>query len=131
MFFINYTIGLNINGLETRAIIETKRSLDMNEYVCDFDIINIYYGERLATSSFKSFIKQLFKTALESISDNWISFNSSNNVVTINFMDFIKEDVSLVSYKTIFYDTIGTRKIVAISDGLNEIGRLSLRYIRD
>ena len=129
--FINYTIGLNINGLETRAIIETKRSLDMNEYVCDFDIINIYYGERLATSSFKSFIKQLFKTALESISDNCISFNSSNNVVTINFMDFIKEDVSLASYKTIFYDTIGTRKIVAISDGLNEIGRLSLRYIRD
>ena len=129
--FINYTIGININGFESRVIIETKCLDPLEEFALDFKVTNIYYGQVNASSAFKAYIRDLFRSAFVSLDDgSWITYQKTNSLVTINFMDLIKNDSELGVYKDIFYDTEGTRQIRTISDGLNEIGKLSLRFIR-
>lgn len=126
--FINYTIGVNINGLETRIVIETKALDPINEFACDFVINNIYYGQETVSSSFKSYAKELLNRALSSV--DYFVAKPKSNLVTINFVDLFDEVESLGAYKSLFYDSIGTRQFVVDSAALNEVGKLSIHFVR-
>lgn len=129
--FINYTVGVNLNGLETRAIIETKCSPIVNEFAAEFDITNIYYGEKKASSQFAKVAKDFLKDALESMDDSsWMNYQPSNDTMTIDFSKLIKEDEELDPYKVAFYESEGTRSFTLSNNKLEENGRLSIRFAK-
>ena len=126
--FINYIFGININGLETRIIVETKALNPIDEFACDFAITNIYYGSEIPNASFKSYGKTLLSRVLSKL--DYITAKTKNNLVTIDFKPLF-EDESLASYKSIFYDSIGTRKLVVNSSHIKDVGSFSLRFARE
>lgn len=128
--FINYSIGLNVNGLETRVVVETKYLQIANEFEADFDISHIYYGNKLADDSTKSNIKELFKMIIQSINDSWISYKENANKVSFDFSKLIKDDGDLAVYKDIFYDLGGTRAFDISSNKVNETGEFSLYFTK-
>ena len=126
--FVNYTIGLNVNGLETRAVVETKCMPVANEFEADFDITHVYYGNKLADDSSKKTIKDLFSATIQSIGDSWISYQANANKVMFDFTKLIKEDADLAIYKDIFYDLGGTRAFDISNNKVNEAGEFALYF---
>ena len=129
--FINYTLGINVNGLETRAIIETKCSPIDNSFSADFVISNIYFGSKKAEDKFATVVKNFFDDALSSMDDaSWMSHERGSNSMTINFDKLVQNDDALVTYQDIFYNAGGTRSFLISNNGINESGVLSIRFAR-
>ena len=138
--YFNYTVGININGLETRAIIETKCTPLANSFVADFEITNIYYGETVAEEGFQSKIKEYFKTALDSMTDNaWITYEPDDgmggrltNVIRMDFDRLVDTEAELAPYKTAFESAGGTKSFSIDRDnvGLGNRGNLELFYTK-
>ena len=136
--YFNYTVGVNINGLETRAIIETKCNPKDNSFVADFEITNIYYGQTIAEEGFQSKIKDYFKSAIQSMTDNaWITYEPDDglggklaNTIRIDFDRLIDTEPSLEDYKTVFASAGGTKSFAIDKDaeGLGNRGKLELYY---
>lgn len=138
--YFNYTVGININGLETRAIIETKCEPIANSFTADFKISNIYYGETVAGEDFQAKIKDYFKSAIDSMTDNaWITYEPDDgmggklaNTIRMNFDRLVDTEGELAAYKTAFDTAGGTREFSIDKDavGLGNRGSLELFYAK-
>ena len=130
--FISYTIGLNINGLETRAIIETQAYPYSNDFITDFEANNVYFGSKVASNSFRTLILDLFEEAIVGMDDfSWFRFNRDNDVMTIDFSKVIKQDPELNEYEDIFYENEGHKEMKINENTVEESGGFVLNYSRD
>ncbi len=137
--FFNFTLGVNINGLETRAIIETKCEPKENSFVADFKISNIYYGETTAASELQGKVEEYFESAISKIAEtdnSWIIFEPTDDgvkvkdTIRINFDRLIDNEESLAPYKAAFEAAGGTKSITIDKDevGINKRGKLELHF---
>lgn len=132
--YLNYTLGININGLETRAIIETECQPVANSFKANFKISNIYYGSKVAKDKFQKVVKDFFSDAINSMDDSsWVSFDKENNVIAFNFDKLFEKD-ELVPYQVSFDAAGGGTKSLHIDKdnvGLGGEGQLSLHFARE
>lgn len=136
--FMNFTVGINLNGLETRAIVQTHVVPAENKFAADLIIDNIYYGTKIAPESFTKVVKEFLDEGVgdnkDALKDDTFKYDKSLNKFTINFEPMITE--SLADYQTAFElkDIPGVpdgEKSIKISDNrLGENGKLSLKYKR-
>lgn len=127
-------MGINLNGLETRAIIETKAAPKNNSFACDFTIENIYYGSTPAPDGFMTMVKNFLEDGVNSMEDHtWFEYHKAENKFTIDFDKMLKTDLGLAPYYNVF-DTlaIGRRDFHIDKEkvGLNGNGKLSLWFDR-
>lgn len=132
--YINFTMGINLNGLETRAIIETKATPKNNSFACDFTIENIYYGSTPAPDGFTTMVKNFLEDGVNSMEDHtWFEYHKADNKFTIDFDKMLKTDIGLAPYYNVF-DTLGIGRrdfhIDKEKVGLNGNGKLSLWFDR-
>ena len=128
---MNFTICLNVNGLETRAIIQTRLAeKGDNDYQMKFNLQDVYYGEKLADADTKAMIMDLFEKGMEKLCNYQYSIEYDKEAKAINF-DFgatIKVRYGLEDYKPAFYDQVCTRSISVTGSQINEVGAISLRF---
>lgn len=102
--FMNFSIGININGLETHSIIETKCEPIANSFKANFSIEHVYYGSEIASESFEKVVKEIFKEAVDPDSPKaWVSYDGATDVMTMDF-----EKILDTSYLNVF-NTKGTK----------------------
>ena len=127
--FLNFTLGININGLETRAIIETKANYVDNSYIADFRIQNVYYGKTIADKDFATLVKNLVAEGFASLYEHdWISFTGKDNSMLINFDRLLATSDELEEYNLVFDKTLGKRYFKIEANPVNENGSFSLYY---
>ena len=130
--FISYTMGINLNGVETRAIIETQAYPYPNDFITDFEINNIYYGSKVASESFGDLIFDFFIDAIKGMEDNsWFTYNRDNKTIAIDFSTMIKSDPDLEGYRIVFYENEGKKEMIINENTVDESGSFTLRYSRD
>lgn len=86
--FLNFTIGINVNGLETRLIIQTKfEAAETNDSwsgAFSFDNESIYLGNKQVESKLADLMITFMKDAISGMADNeWIALEG--NSIVINF----------------------------------------------
>ena len=132
--YFNYTLAININGLETRAIIETQCEPVANSFKANFKITNIYYGAKVAKDKFQKVIKDFFNDAINSMDDSsWVSFDRENDVIGFDFDKLFEKD-ELTAYQASFEAAGGGTKSFSIDKdnvGLGGEGQLSLHFVRE
>lgn len=128
---ITFTFGINVSGVETHAIIETKQVSTFNEFASDYKVNKVYYGEKEASSLLSGTIKGLFKDLVSSLGDgSGISYTPSNSLVTFDYTNLIKDDPELASYYDVFYEHEGLKAMDISSTSIDEVGYIYLNYSR-
>lgn len=131
--YLNYTLCININGLETRAIIETECQPVANSFKANFAINEIYYGTKPAKAKFQKVVKDFFSDAINSMDDSsWVHFDKDNDIISFDFDKLFEKD-ELSAYKTAFeLGGNGTKSFCIDKDnvGLGGEGQLSLHFAR-
>ena len=132
--YLNYTLCININGLETRAIIETECEPVANSFKANFKINEIYYGAKVAKDKFQKVVKDFFSDALNSMDDSsWARFDKENDIISFDFDKLFEKD-DLIAYQAAFeIGGGGTKSFFIDKDnvGLGGEGQLSLHFARD
>lgn len=127
--YLNFTIGVNINGLETRATIQTVCIPVDNSFQTSFKIKEVYFGELVAPESFSTMCKNLFSDALDSMKDrSWIEHEKGSDTMTLNFDKLLAEDSALEEYNEAFSMLGGIRRFVIDGSSLTDNGELALWY---
>ena len=127
--YLNFTIGVNINGLETRATIQTKCAPRQNSFQTEFKIQNIYFGNNVAPEKFAEVCKNMFSDALDTMEDrSWIEHEKGSDSMTLNFDRLLSEDVELSDYNDIFNTIGGIRSFKVDGASLTSNGEFSLWY---
>lgn len=81
---IYYVVGININGLDTRLIVDTKLNNEVDEpYNLSFNIDNIYYGETIADQKLSNTIINMMGDAINGIGE-WVNFSAETKTIEIN-----------------------------------------------
>jgi len=125
--YMSFTIGLNVNGLETRAIIETIGSGVEESFNHDFVIENVYFGSSLASESFKTFVIDLFDEALSSLTNSLMEFNKEVGLLTFNF-DKSLEKLDMNDYKVVFFEMGGYPLSNIKNISVSSLGSIDLYY---
>ena len=129
--FMNYTIGINVNGVETRAVIQSRMiEKAADDYKVKFALQDIYYGSKLADVSFKEMIMQIFEKGMEKLTKDQISayYDKDAKAVVFDFSTCIKTLVALDAYESAFYDQVGVRSLQISQSKVDEVGSINLRF---
>lgn len=124
---MSFTFGLNVNGLETRAIIDTVGSGVEESFNYDFVVENVYYGSGLASEPFKSFVIDLFDEALSSLTNSLMEFNKEVGLLTFNF-DKSVEKLDMNDYKVVFFEMGGYPRSNIKNISVSSLGSIDLYY---
>ena len=130
--FINYTIGININGLETRAILETKCEPIANSFMADFSITNVYFGSVIADEDFAKVAKDYFCDAVDTLADRdaWLIHEKGSDTIRIDFDKMVAEDDALADYDQALAKDVGTRTFKISNANVNGDGQIQIWFAR-
>lgn len=122
--YLNFAVGLNINGLETRAIIETEFAPEADQLKGTFEFKEVYLGNHRVTSDFKNTVFGYMGDAIEGMgsSNDWVSY-IQNSGVGIDFEKLLDlgDKAKLIS---------GTRSVEVAGEGLASNGELKILYTK-
>lgn len=124
--YLNFTVGVNINGLETRAIIETKLVSDANKLACSFEIGDIHFGTHKLQSGLASTIREYMKDAIAGLANDWISYDNANDQLKVDF-EAIFDTPEMADAKLAF-QVKGSRRLVVKGDGVTSKGEFVAEY---
>ena len=123
--YMNFTIGININGLETHTIIETECNPEDDSFKANFNIKHVYYGEAIASETLEKVIKEIFKEAVNPESNKaWITYDGENDTMSIDF-----EKILDLDYLNVF-DSKGTKSFYLdkVGSSVEDNGALQLWF---
>lgn len=124
---IYYVVGININGLDTRLIVDTKIDTFAEEaYKLKFTIDKIYYGETLSSEKLTSTILDMMGDAINNIGE-WVTFSPSTGVFEISVQDIV---YSNPTYGVLLRD-LGESRTVLSDVSLDEEGTIDIFFKAD
>lgn len=135
--YLNLAIGININGYETRAIIQTKFTPASNKFVAEIDYSQgIFYGTKAAPSNFRHSVEEFMDKAISNMvnSGNWDSLEHvpGSTKVRIDFDKMLAKNTKTAAFLTLF-DALGERRMVVENDTSNTnsvkgVGKLKIQF---
>ena len=99
--YLTFTVGINLNGLETRAIIEMKLVSLNNKLAGTFAFENIYLGELPVGTGLKNTIQKYVKEAIQGMENNsWITYTEAGSPgIKIDFEELFFSSADLTVFK--------------------------------
>lgn len=133
--YLNFALGVNLNGFETRAIIETKVTFAQDAFVAELDFSGgIYYGTKAAPQVFETAVKTYMDKAIDDLisGGGWdsLSHEHGSTKIKIDFDSMLKKNFKTNTYLTIF-DAFGERRINVENEGSSDVagnGKLAVQF---
>ena len=132
--YLNFAIGVNLNGFETRAIIETKFTPSQDKFVAELDFGGgIYYGSKAAPEVFETAVQTYMDKAIgDLINSGWksLSHEQGSTKVKIDFDELLNSKLETSAYLSVF-DAFGERRIIVENEGSQTVtgnGKLKIQF---
>lgn len=135
--YLNLTIGINVNGYETHAIIQSKFTPSEDSFTAELDYSNgFFFGSKNNTGAFENAVKKYLDDAIADMVNGggWESLQHvrGSSKITIDFDSLLRSNAETGKYMNLF-NSLGEKRIhVSNINGSEspsaDVGKLSIQF---